>query len=226
MYLVNSERVNRSMAPKIVDARVTQIFNTFGQVLVTSSFGTTSAVLLHIVSRIRPECPVYFIDTGYHFPETLEYKGRISQLLSLNVVDLKPDPSRHSTTEIHKMWQHHSKRCCHINKVIPLDRVKGRYKVWMSGLMGHQTRFRDRLEFLEDRSDILKFHPLIDWDREQADEYMELYGLPRHPLEGKGYESIGCTHCTSPGKGRKGRWKDTGKTECGLHTGGRQSSIS
>lgn len=217
MRLVNSDWVNQSMGSKIVDARVTQIFNTFGEVLVTSSFGTTSAVLLHIVSRIRPECPVYFIDTGYHFPETLEYKNRLTRLLSLNVVDLKPDPSRHSTTKIQKMWKQKPNRCCHINKVIPLDKVKNQYNVWMSGLLGYQSNQRGRLEFLEDRSDILKFHPLIDWNRDRVSEYMELYGLPAHPLEKKGYSSIGCTHCTFPGRGRKGRWKGTGKTECGLH---------
>lgn len=85
MYLVNKEKINRSLSAKIVDAMVAQVFNSFKDILVTSSFGTTSAVLLHLVSRMKPEYPVYFIDTGYHFKETLEYRDRLTRLLNLNV---------------------------------------------------------------------------------------------------------------------------------------------
>jgi len=92
------------LTSKITDARIAQIFNTFGKVLFTSSFGTTSAVLLHMMSRIKPECPVYFIDTGYHFKETLDYKNRLARLLDLDVIDLKPDPSRNLTTRVQQMW--------------------------------------------------------------------------------------------------------------------------
>ncbi|NGP88631.1 phosphoadenylyl-sulfate reductase [Fodinibius halophilus] len=217
MYLVNKEKINKSLSAKIVDARVAQVFNSFGDVLVTSSFGTTSAVLLHIVSRVRPNCPIYFIDTGYHFKETIRYKKRLSRLLGLNVVDLRPDPADHSMTDKNQLWSQDPDQCCHINKVEPLSRVKEKYKVWMSGLIGFQNRNRSDLEIVDEEADIIKFHPLIDWNTSLVEEYMESHSLPQHPLKDKGYHSIGCTHCTVAGAGRNGRWSDSGKTECGLH---------
>ncbi|WP_138432024.1 phosphoadenylyl-sulfate reductase [Fodinibius saliphilus] len=217
MYLVNKEKINKSLSAKIVDARVAQVFNSFGDVLVTSSFGTTSAVLLHIVSRVRPNCPIYFIDTGYHFKETILYKKRLSRLLDLNVIDLRPDPADHSMTGKKQLWSQDPDHCCYINKVEPLDRVKLKYKVWMSGLIGFQNKNRSDLEIVDEEGEIIKFYPLIDWNSSLVEEYMESHSLPQHPLKDKGYESIGCTHCTVAGAGRSGRWSDSAKTECGLH---------
>lgn len=217
MYLVNKEKINRSLSSKITDARLAQVFNSFDNVLFTSSFGTTSAVLLHMVSRIKPDCPIYFIDTGYHFNETLEYKERLTRLLDLNVVDLRPDPSRNMTTEVQQMWAKDPDKCCHINKVEPLRKVKQRYDVWMSGLIGYQNAYRQTLEIMEEKADIVKFYPLIDWNRTLVDEYIDGHGLPHHPLKEQGYHSVGCTHCTVPGVGRQGRWNTESKTECGLH---------
>ena len=217
MRLLNKEKINKALTPKIVDARVAQVFNSFKNVLVTSSFGTTSAVLLHIISRIKPECPIYFIDTGYHFKETLQYKEQLTRLLNLNVVTLKPDPSRYMTTRAQQMWAKNSETCCEINKIEPLKKIKFNYQVWVSGLIGYQNGHRSTLSILEDRPDILKFYPLIDWNKSLVDEYIENHGLPFHPLVYQGYHSVGCTHCTVPGVGRNGRWSESSKTECGLH---------
>ena len=214
---VNRQRINQLLSPKIVDARVAQVFNTFKNVLVTSSFGTTSAVLLHIVNRIKPGYPVYFVDTRYHFEETLEYKKTLTDLLDLNVIDLKPDPSRNQTTRIRQMWLDNPDNCCKINKLEPLKRVKSSHSIWMSGLIGTQSSYRSNLEIIAEQTGMLRCYPLIDWNKERVDEYMDLYGLPRHPLEDRGYESVGCVHCTIPGKGRQGRWDGDDKTECGLH---------
>jgi phosphoadenosine phosphosulfate reductase len=105
MYLVNKEKINRfSFDTKIVDSRVAQVFNTFKDVLVNSSFGTTSAVLLHLVSRIKPEYPIYFINTGYQFEEILDYKERLTRLLDLNVIELRPDPTEHAMTRKKQLW--------------------------------------------------------------------------------------------------------------------------
>ena len=217
MYLVNKEKINRSLSTKIVDARVAQVFNSFRDVLVTSSFGTTSAVLLHLVSRIKPECPIYFIDTGYHFEETIAYKERMTRLLDLNVIDLRPDPGQHTMTQNEQLWEQDPDQCCEINKVEPLDRIKSRYKVWMSGLIGFQNRHRSTLQIMDDENELLKFYPLIDWNSSLVEEYIEVHSLPQHPLKEKGYHSVGCTHCTVKGSGREGRWNNLSKTECGLH---------
>lgn len=217
MYLVNKEKINRSLSAKIVDARVAQVFNSFRDVLVTSSFGTTSAVILHLVSRIKPECPIYFIDTGYHFEETIAYKERMTRLLDLNVIDLRPDPGQHAMTQNKELWQEDPDRCCEINKVEPLDRIKDQYKVWMSGLIGFQNQHRSTLKIMDDDNELLKFYPLIDWNTSLVEEYIEVHSLPDHPLKEKGYHSVGCTHCTVKGAGREGRWNKLSKTECGLH---------
>lgn len=217
MYLVNKEKINRSLSAKIVDARLAQVFNSFRDVLVTSSFGITSAVMLHLVSRIKPGCPIYFIDTGYHFEEALAYKERMTRLLGLNVIELRPDPAQHSMTENEQLWAQDSDTCCNINKVEPLDRVKNKYKIWMSGLIGFQNRHRSSLPIMDDDNELIKFYPLIDWNTSLVEEYIAGHGLPEHPLKEKGYDSVGCTHCTIPGQGRNGRWSDLSKTECGLH---------
>lgn len=217
MRLLDKDKLNKALTSKIVDARITQVFNSFEKVLVTSSFGTSSAVLLHMVSRIRPDCPIYFIDTGYHFKETMRYKEQLTRLLNLNVVTLKPDPSRHMTTQVQQMWAKNPEVCCGINKKEPLRNIKLEHKVWVSGLIGYQNSYRNTLSILEEESDILKFYPLIDWNKSLVDEYIENHGLPFHPLVEQGYHSVGCTHCTVPGVGRSGRWNDSSKTECGLH---------
>jgi phosphoadenosine phosphosulfate reductase len=87
----------------------------------------------------------------------------------------------------------------------------------MSGLIGFQNRNRKSLPIMEDNNKLLKFYPLIDWNSSLVEEYIESHGLPHHPLKEKGYDSVGCTHCTVPGQGRSGRWNDQSKTECGLH---------
>ncbi|MCW9706989.1 phosphoadenylyl-sulfate reductase [Fodinibius salsisoli] len=217
MYLVNKEKINRSLSAKIVDARVAQIFNSFEDVLVTSSFGTTSVVLLHLVSRIKPDWPIYFIDTGYHFEETLSYKRRLTRLLDLNVIDLHPDSSSHEATEKEQLWIKDSDKCCKINKLAPIEQIKKKHKVWMSGLIGFQNRHRSTLKIIDEKDEILKFYPLIDWNSSLVEEYITSHSLPQHPLKEQGYHSVGCTHCTVPGVGREGRWNNQVKTECGLH---------
>lgn len=217
MYLVNKEKINQSLSTKIVDARVAQVFNSFEGVLVTSSFGTTSAVLLHLVSRIRPGHPIYFIDTGYHFEETLVYKKRLTRLLDLNVIDLRPDPRRHAVTQQQQLWSQDADRCCRINKIEPITEIKEKHDVWMSGLIGFQNRHRSTLRIIDKQEEMLKFYPLIDWDSSLVREYIVGHGLPQHPLKEKGYHSVGCTHCTAAGVGRDGRWSEQSKTECGLH---------
>ncbi|MDZ7691566.1 MAG: phosphoadenosine phosphosulfate reductase family protein [Balneolaceae bacterium] len=146
--VVNKAKINRSLSTKLVDARVAQVFNTFNDVLVTSSFGTTSAVLLHIISRVKPGCPVYFIDTGYHFEETLSYKNRLTKMLDLNVAELHPDTSDHETTRQRQMWLSDPDRCCKINKLEPIQKVKNRYPIWMSGVIGYQNSYRKNLDII------------------------------------------------------------------------------
>ena len=213
------EELNAIFTPLSFHERIKRLYDYFPEkkVLFTSSFGTKSVFLLHLVSGVRPDHRVYFIDTTYHFSETLRYKKRVSKLLKLNVYDIKPREKENSITREDQWWIDHPKMCCTVNKVAPLEPIVSRHKVWISGLMAYQTPFRSHLRVFEEQGDIIKFHPLIDIDEGEFLYHLSYHKLPRHPLEELGYGSIGCTHCTVKGEGRSGRWKDTGKTECGLH---------
>jgi phosphoadenosine phosphosulfate reductase len=213
------EQLNELFSKMPFEQRISMLYKYFRQdeVLYTSSFGTKSIMLLHLISKIRPSQKVYFINTGFHFRETIEYKNQVVNLLGLHTEDILPDPTQHQFSIEEKAWETAPDLCCAINKVAALDPIKARHKVWISGLMAYQTDYRSELNVFEEQDGILKFHPLIDIDEGELLYHLGLNKLPRHPLEGKGYGSVGCTHCTVKGKGREGRWKGKTKTECGLH---------
>ncbi|HMQ48378.1 MAG TPA: phosphoadenylyl-sulfate reductase [Saprospiraceae bacterium] len=211
--------LNRVFTPLSYQDRIQKLYHFFGEeeVMVTSSFGTSSVFLLHVLSQERPTQKIHFIDTGYHFPETLAYKQELTDLLNLQVVSIHPDAGEHNFTQSEALWKSDTNRCCQINKVNPLEGVKAQHKVWVSGLMSHQTEFRAGLQVFERQGRLLKFHPFIDVDEGELLYQLGIHQLPAHPLEAQGFGSIGCSHCTVQGQGREGRWKDSEKTECGLH---------
>jgi phosphoadenosine phosphosulfate reductase len=202
------------------EERIRRLYDYFtpDEVLVTSSFGTKSVYLLHLLQQIKPKQKIHFINTTYHFPETIQYRDHLCKMYDLKVVNLIPEVRQNELTRDEEWWKNHPRMCCAINKIAPLDEIKGNYKVWMSGVMGYQTEFRSVLNVFESRGDIMKFHPLIDIDDNEFNQIIAELNLPTHPLEEKGYGSVGCMHCTIKGSGRNGRWMATGQTECGLHT--------
>ncbi len=202
-----------------IEERLTQLYRDFSpeQVMLTSSFAATSALLLHIFSRLAPEQKVFFIDTGYHFSQTLEYKQKLTDLYQLKVVDIRAETWKHDFTSKDKTWQSDPDFCCSVNKVEPLYEIKKDYDIWVSGLMRWQSSHRASLDIFEERSGIIKFYPLLDVSKEEREAYIKDHGLPFHPLVAQGYSSIGCRHCTEPGEDRGGRWNNSPKTECGLH---------
>ncbi|MEQ6121818.1 phosphoadenylyl-sulfate reductase [Reichenbachiella sp. MALMAid0571] len=202
-----------------IEERVTALYEDFDQadVMLTSSFAATSAFLLKVFSLANPSQKIYFIDTGYHFRETLEYKEKLTELYGLNVESIKAEDWKHDFTTKEETWKKDPDFCCSINKVEPLNEIKENYKIWVSGLMEWQSDHRSTLDIFEDRNGIIKFYPLLDVTQEEREAYIKDHNLPFHPLVAKGYFSIGCEHCTVPGKGRSGRWNNSPKTECGLH---------
>ena len=201
------------------EQRVVQLYEDFTgeEVMLTSSFATNSAFLLHLFSTTAPHQKIHFIDTGFHFPETLAYKAKLTALYHLDVVDVHPEDWKHEYTLKEKVWESDPDFCCSINKVEPLTEVKKGFTVWVSGLMRWQTEHRASLDVFEFRSGMIKFYPLVDVSKKERDDYIRNHHLPFHPLVAKGYSSVGCTHCTHPGDDRCGRWVDTPKSECGLH---------
>lgn len=213
------ESLNEKFAKLSVYQRVEELYKNFdeSEIMLTSSFAATSAFLLKVFSDINKKQVIYFMDTGYHFKETLVYKEYLTQLYDLKVVSIKANPKDHQLTQDTEMWKTDPNQCCNINKVQSLERIKSEYKIWVSGLMRWQSDYRASLNYFEEKESITKFYPLLDIDYEERDRWIRDHHLPFHPLKTKGYSSIGCSHCTLPGEDRCGRWNNSPKTECGLH---------
>ncbi len=173
--------------------RIIQLYKDFevSEVMLTSSFAATSAFLLKLFSEVNKNQTVFFIDTGYHFEETLKYKEELTQRYGLKVASISALKEEHEFTTKDETWTKHPDFCCSINKVKPLDIIKNQYKVWVSGLMEWQSDHRSTLDVFELRGDILKFYPLLDISKQQRDAYIAAHDLPFHPLVAKGYNSIG-----------------------------------
>jgi len=213
------KELNSAYRPLSARERIQQLYNDFktSEVMLTSSFAATSAFLLKLVSDINKDQTVFFIDTGYHFEDTIAYKDFLSEKYELNTKSISALKEEHDFTTKDETWKKNPDFCCTINKVKPLDAIKSNYKVWMSGLMEWQSDHRATLDIFEERNGILKFYPLLDISKADRDAFIKEHHLPFHPLVAKGYHSIGCKHCTVPGEDRSGRWNNNPKTECGLH---------
>jgi phosphoadenosine phosphosulfate reductase len=199
-------------------------FEAFGDKLaLVSSFGAESAVLLDVVAKVNPAIPVLFLDTGMLFGQTLDYRQSLARRLGLtDVRDLRPlyqdlavnDPEA-------KLWQTDTDACCHVRKVLPLDRALEGFDAWMTGRKRFHGGSRLSLPVVERAETHVKFNPLANWTKEDLDAYMAENDLPAHPLVEHGFASVGCWPCTQPVEDgedvRSGRWKGSDKTECGIH---------
>ena len=212
------ENLNKKYKPLTAKERIRQLYKDFQttDVMLTSSFAATSAFLLKLVSEVNTKQEVFFIDTGYHF-DTLYYKKTLEKQYNLNIISVTALKEEHEFTTKDETWRKNPDFCCSINKVRPLNRIKAKYNIWMSGLMEWQSDHRSTLDIFEQRGNILKFYPLLDISKKKRDAYIKEHDLPFHPLVAKGFQSIGCKHCTVPGEDRSGRWNNNPKTECGLH---------
>jgi phosphoadenosine phosphosulfate reductase len=196
----------------------------FGDKLaLVSSFGAESAVLLDIASKVKPDIAVLFLDTGMLFGQTLDYRQQLAARLGLtNVRDLRPQYHDLATGDPQaKLWQTDTDGCCHIRKVLPLDRALGEFDAWITGRKRFHGGDRLNLPVVEHADGKVKFNPLANWGKADLDAYAEAYELPAHPLVSQGFPSVGCWPCTAPAAEgedvRAGRWKGMDKTECGIH---------
>jgi phosphoadenosine phosphosulfate reductase len=198
-------------------------------VCVTSSFQAEDVVVLDMVRRILPRVPVLFLDTGYHFSETLAYRDRIAADWNLHLVILAPEQSvAEQEREFGVLHQTAPDRCCALRKVGPLFATLARYQVWVTGLRRQQSKSRANLQVeesftLPSGNTLSKLNPLAEWTTRDVWHYAEAHGIPLLPLYEQGYTSIGCAPCTSlpldPDDPRSGRWSGR-KQECGIHIQG------
>ena len=195
-------------------------------VCVTSSFQAEDVAVLHMVRAILPHVPVLFLETGYHFPETLAYRDRIAAEWRLNLVNVLPDRTvAEQEAEFGILYQSAPDRCCGMRKVEPLFRSLAQYGVWVTGLRRQQSKSRANLQVEESFTlpgghTLAKLSPLAEWTTRDVWQYAEAHEIPLLPLYEKGYTSIGCAPCTTlpfdPTDPRSGRWSGQ-KLECGIH---------
>jgi phosphoadenosine phosphosulfate reductase len=195
-----------------------------GDLAIVSSFGADSAVLLHMVAQIDPSLPVFFLETGKHFPETLAYVETLKKHLGLtNVTALVPNARDLVRFDPRgDLWESDPDSCCHIRKTEPLDAVVEGFGGWVTGRKRYQTTERGVLPHFELTSDDrIKVNPIAYFSDAEVNAYKLKHGLPEHPLFAKGYRSIGCAPCTTvvaEGEDpRAGRWRGLNKQECGIH---------
>ena len=191
----------------------------------TSSFQTHSLVLLHVLSRIDRSIPVVFINTGFHFPETIQFRNQITSLLGLNTVDLRSGTSRLEQigSDGRFLFASDPDRCCQMNKTFPLEPWLLENDVWINGVRADQSAARSAMKVEQPAPrGVTRFHPMLHWNAKMIHDYIREHELPSHPLDSKGYISIGCEPCTrrvdTEMLEREARWYGLSKSECGLHT--------
>jgi phosphoadenosine phosphosulfate reductase len=196
------------------------------EVCVTSSFQAEDMVVVHLVRESLPKVPVIFLDTGYHFAETYEYRDRLAREWNLNLVNVLPQLTvAEQESQFGILNQTAPDRCCGMRKVGPLFASLEPYKVWFTGLRREQAKTRANLQAVDTFTlptgkQLEKVSPLADWSSRDVWEFAAAHNIPLLSLYDQGYTSIGCEPCTSlpfdANDPRSGRWGGR-KTECGIH---------
>jgi phosphoadenosine phosphosulfate reductase len=193
----------------------------------TCSFQAEDMIVLHLLRERIPSIPVLFLETGYHFAETYEYRDRMAKKWSLNLVNVMPKKTvQQQESEFGILYRNDPTRCCQLRKVEPLFQALEPYELWFTGLRREQSPTRKRLKKIEEHrlpsgKNLLKVSLLADWTWGQVWEYTAKNGLSYLPQYDQGFLSIGCEPCTAipddPQNPRSGRWAGK-KLECGIHT--------
>jgi phosphoadenosine phosphosulfate reductase len=188
-----------------------------GEVVLAASF--QDVVLIDLAVKVDPAIEVIFLDTGAHFPETLAFVDQMREHFDLNLTVTRPGPEADE-------WPCGTARCCEFRKVVPLRAQLAGKAGWLTSLkrVDAPTRVKAPVVGWDESFGLVKVNPLASWTDDDVDSYLRDHGLPAHPLMAKGYRSIGCAPTTRPVEEgedpRAGRWAGSGKTECGLHSGG------
>ena len=207
------ERLAAEAADALTGATADEVIRwaneTFGsRVCITSSM--TDAVIIDLASRLMPGIDVLFLDTGYHFAETIGTRDAVSAVYPVNVVNVTPSTTvAQQDAELGpRLYGRNPDLCCYLRKVVPLEKALGPYDA--------------RAVQWDARRQMVKVNPIVDWSQEQVDSYIAEYGVLVNPLVYDGYPSVGCQTCTmrveAGADPRSGRWAGTAKTECGIHT--------
>ncbi len=188
-----------------------------------SSFGAESAVMLALIADVDPDLPIVFLETGMHFPQTLDYKDQLIERLGLSNVRAitPPEDERLALDPKNSLWKTDPDACCALRKVRPLEPALEGFGAWVTGRKRFHGGARLSLPVFEHAAGRFKVNPMANWTQDDVQDYFQYRQLPRHPLVAQGYPSIGCWPCTRPAADpsdiRSGRWAGQDKSECGLH---------
>lgn len=232
-YLFDLEALNKRFATASPEEILAWAAETFlDRVVVSSSFQSQSVALLHLVSQVCPHMPVAFVDTGYHFPETLVYRDQLGKLFGLNIITVRAEAEKRMDfdAEGNPLYLTNPDLCCALHKIAPMAKALEGRDAWISGIRRDQTSTRRTAQPIEQQADgLYKVNPLVNWSSRDLWTYTNRHDLPMHPLFSQGYLSIGCAPCTRAVQvgedERSGRWAGKQKVECGLHTADIRSTV-
>ena len=219
------DRFSRELELCSVDERILWAYKSFGNRLgLMTACGYSGVVLMHLLSRLEVNIETYFIDTGFHFPETLELVRTVRSRLGIDLKVVTSPITRAALTKAlgERPWETDPDLCCQYMKIEPLMRVIRDKDAWLSAVRRDQSPTRAEIDVVEvDERDVIKIYPLADWTSEQTWSHLRDHDLPYSPLHDNGYMSVGCLHCTRPVRAgeheRAGRWASMSKAECGIH---------
>jgi phosphoadenosine phosphosulfate reductase len=222
------ERLANEAAESLANASAQEVVawaaKQFGpRLCITSSM--TDAVIIHLASKQVPNIDVLFLDTGYHFAETIGTRDAVSAVYPVNLINVTPPTTvAEQDTELGpRLYSRNPDLCCYLRKVVPLEQALGPYDAWLTGVRREETDARSdtRVVQWDPRREMVKVNPIVEWSQQEVDDYIAEHGVLVNPLVGEGYPSIGCQTCTARVEAgadpRSGRWAGTGKTECGIH---------
>ena len=214
----NSEK---SSPQKILNDSITSLFK--GKLAYVCSFGTESAIILHMISKIDKNIPIILLNTNFLFDETITYRDYLLKKFKLtNYIEAVPDEEDLKQKDSNdKLWKENPDLCCNLRKVLPLQKKLKFYDAWISGRKSYQEGERKKIKVFENLNKKIVVNPLANSNKVFVDQYFRKNKIKRHPLFEKGYLSIGCVHCTvkalNSSDPRSGRWSNKTKTECGIH---------
>ena len=216
-----NEKLNKLDPHEIIEWAFDHYDSNVGMI---TSFGYTGMVLLHHVLKVKPNIEIFFIDTGFHFKESLEFVKMVSKKWNINLTTIKP---KYTKKELIKKigdppYEVNPDLCCQYNKVDCYYSIADQKEVWLSAIRRDQSSTRTHLNVLAiDKHGSLKIHPFVFWRRDQVWDFIKKNKIPYNPLHDEHYTSIGCEPCTIPTKAgsheRDGRWPHLQKLECGIN---------
>lgn len=183
------------------------------------------AVLVDLAAKVRPGVPVLFLDTGYHFAETIGTRDAIESVYDIRVLNITPEHTVAEQDDLmgKDLFAREPNKCCRLRKVVPLSKALSGYSAWVTGLRRVDAASRANAPVIsfDEEFGLVKVNPLAAWDDRDLHDYIEQHGVLVNPLVDEGYPSIGCAPCTgkpaASADPRSGRWQGQAKTECGLH---------